>query len=89
MCFPFFLSSLHIFHKLFQNDLFIDDPENSGIHVDDSLNKPDSLGRVLVNKGHPDTDQEVYLAPQIARAVKPHQVGVYSCIIIETSVLRL
>lgn len=54
-----------------------DDPENSGIHVDDSLNKPDSIGRVLVNVSHPNSDPDAFLAPQIARIVKPHQVSLY------------
>lgn len=52
-----------------------DDPENSGIHVDDSKNIPDSQGRVLVNVGHPSSDPDVFLSPQVARAIKPHQVG--------------
>ena len=51
-----------------------DDPENSGIHVDDSKNVPDSLGKVLINVGHPSSDPDVFLAPQVSRAIKPHQV---------------
>ena len=53
-----------------------DDPDNSGQHVNDAMNQPDLLGRVLVNVGHPPDEQDIFLAPQIARAVKPHQVCV-------------
>ena len=41
---------------------------------DDDSYVPDELGRVLVNVAHPAEDADVFLAPQIARAVKPHQV---------------
>jgi hypothetical protein len=51
-----------------------DDPDNSGSHVNDLLNVPDSQGRVLVNTGHPADDPDVFLAPQIAAMIKPHQV---------------
>ena len=36
---------------------------------------PSPDGRVLVNAGHDRSDRDIFLAPQIARAVKPHQVG--------------
>lgn len=36
--------------------------------------RPSPDGRVLVNAGHASSEEDVYLAPQIARAVKPHQV---------------
>jgi hypothetical protein len=36
---------------------------------------PSADGRVLVNAGHASDEEDVYLAPQIARTVKPHQVG--------------
>lgn len=52
-----------------------DDPHNSGVHVNDTYNQPDDEGRVLVNFGHSDTEQDVFVAPQIARALKPHQIG--------------
>ena len=52
-----------------------DDPNNSGMHVDDSLNVPDRSGRVLVNIGHPDNEPDIFLASQLARTVKPHQIG--------------
>lgn len=45
-----------------------------GSHVNDALNQPDPLGRVLVNVGHPPEDPDVFLAPQLAPLVKPHQV---------------
>ena len=51
-----------------------EDPDNSGSHVNDLLNVPDSQGRVLVNTGHPPDEQDVFLAPQIAAMIKPHQV---------------
>lgn len=49
--------------------------ESSGSHVNDALNLPDALGRVLVNINHPPNEEDLFLAPQLARAVKPHQVG--------------
>lgn len=52
-----------------------DDPHNSGLHVNDTYNLPDDKGRVLINFGHSDTEQDVFVAPQIARALKPHQIG--------------
>ncbi|CAG7717479.1 unnamed protein product, partial [Allacma fusca] len=42
---------------------------------EDENNFPDELGRVLVNVAHPPDDPDIFLAPQIARAVKPHQIG--------------
>ncbi|XP_029006030.1 helicase ARIP4 [Betta splendens] len=49
--------------------------ESSGAHINDAMNLPDAEGRVLVNINHPAEEKDVYLAPQLARAVKPHQVG--------------
>uniref|UniRef100_A0A672NNW8 RAD54 like 2 n=1 Tax=Sinocyclocheilus grahami TaxID=75366 RepID=A0A672NNW8_SINGR len=49
--------------------------ESSGSHVNDSLNQPDTQGRVLVNINHPGDEEDLFLAPQLARAVKPHQIG--------------
>ncbi|MGH0190802.1 UNVERIFIED_CONTAM: hypothetical protein FKN15_050921 [Acipenser sinensis] len=49
--------------------------ESSGAHINDALNHPDAQGRVLVNINHPSTEKDLYLAPQLARAVKPHQIG--------------
>ncbi|XP_029946705.1 helicase ARIP4 isoform X2 [Salarias fasciatus] len=49
--------------------------ESSGAHINDSLNQPDTQGRVLVNINHPAEEKDIYLAPQLARAVKPHQIG--------------
>jgi hypothetical protein len=51
-----------------------DDPTNSGMHTNDAYNIPDETGRVLVNVGHPEADADIFLAPQIARIIKPHQV---------------
>lgn len=52
-----------------------DDPHNSGLHVNDTYNIPDSQGRVVVNIGHPENESDIYVAPQIARIIKPHQIG--------------
>lgn len=51
------------------------DPENSGSHVNDSLNVRDHLGRVLVNVNHPASDPDIFLSSRLAKAVKPHQIG--------------
>lgn len=48
--------------------------ESSGAHINDTLNMPDAHGQVLVNINHPPEEKDIYLAPQLARAVKPHQV---------------
>lgn len=52
-----------------------DDPSNSGMHTNDEFNQPDEQGRVVVNIGHPENEPDVFLAPQIARIIKPHQIG--------------
>ncbi|XP_026328424.1 uncharacterized protein LOC113236525 isoform X3 [Hyposmocoma kahamanoa] len=52
-----------------------DDPNNSGLHVNDAYNIPDEQGRVLINIGHPESEEDIFLAPQIARIIKPHQIG--------------
>ncbi|KAJ8015899.1 hypothetical protein DPEC_G00001480 [Dallia pectoralis] len=49
--------------------------EASGTHVNDALNQPDSLGRVLVNLNHPVDETDLFLSPQLARVIKPHQIG--------------
>uniref|UniRef100_A0A452IM55 Uncharacterized protein n=1 Tax=Gopherus agassizii TaxID=38772 RepID=A0A452IM55_9SAUR len=49
--------------------------ESSGSHVNDALNQSDSLGQVIVNINHPPNEEDIFLAPQLARAVKPHQIG--------------
>lgn len=55
-----------------QRDL---DYDNSGLHVDDSINQVDSQGRVLVNVNHPADEEDIFLAPQVAKVIKPHQIG--------------
>ncbi|XP_045475499.1 uncharacterized protein LOC123681257 isoform X2 [Harmonia axyridis] len=52
-----------------------EDPTNSGMHTNDEFNAPDAEGRVLINVGHPENDPDIFLAPQIARIIKPHQIG--------------
>lgn len=49
--------------------------EPRGVHADDVLNQPDTQGRVLVNLNHPEAEEDIFLAHQLARAVKPHQIG--------------
>ncbi len=51
--------------------------ESSGSHVNDSFNQPDAQGRVLVNINHPGDEEDLFLAPQLAHAVKPHQVHTF------------
>ena len=55
-----------------------EDPNNSGAHTNDCFNLPDEEGRVLVNVGHPPEDPDIFLAPQIAKVIKPHQVCFYT-----------
>lgn len=50
------------------------DYDNSGLHTDDSFNRVDQEGRVLVNVNHPADEEDIFLAPQIARVIKAHQV---------------
>ncbi|XP_034243565.1 uncharacterized protein LOC117646615 isoform X2 [Thrips palmi] len=52
-----------------------EDPTNSGMHTNDSFNVPDDEGRVQVNMGKPEGDPDIFLAPHIARLIKPHQIG--------------
>ncbi|KAL7292363.1 hypothetical protein TKK_0013965 [Trichogramma kaykai] len=52
-----------------------EDPSNSGMHTNDRYNVPDEQGRVLVNVGHPENEPDVFLAPQVAKIIKPHQIG--------------
>lgn len=52
----------------------VETEESSGAHINDALNLPDAQGRVLVNINHPAEEKDIFLAPQLARAVKPHQV---------------
>merc|ERR1719239_2157607 len=52
-----------------------EDPNNSGMHVNDALNPRHSDGSVLVNVNHSKTDPDIFLAPQLAAAIKPHQIG--------------
>ncbi|XP_051979816.1 LOW QUALITY PROTEIN: helicase ARIP4-like [Xyrauchen texanus] len=49
--------------------------DSSGTHVNDMLNQPDAQGRVLVNINHPGDEEDLFLATQLAHAVKPHQIG--------------
>lgn len=58
-----------------QEDEVEEDPERLGLHVDDKLNVPEPDGRILVNKGHPMVDEDIFLAPQFQGIIKPHQVG--------------
>lgn len=51
------------------------DTNNCGAHTDDRFNVPDDEGRVLVNVGHPDDEEPIFLPPHLARVLKPHQIG--------------
>jgi len=44
------------------------------MHSDDSKNTRDEQGRVLVNVNRPPNEKEIFLAPQLASVVLPHQV---------------
>lgn len=44
------------------------------MHLNDAVNQPDAQGQVLINVNHPDDESDIYLSPQLARIVKPHQV---------------
>lgn len=46
--------------------------------MNDAYNIPDEQGRVLINIGHPENEEDIFLAPQIARVIKPHQVKLYN-----------
>ncbi|CAG9808002.1 unnamed protein product [Chironomus riparius] len=52
-----------------------DDENNSGEHTNDVYNKHDAEGRVIINIGHNENEPDVFVAPQIAKVIKPHQVG--------------
>lgn len=52
-----------------------EDPNNCGLHTNDNDNVPDDQGRVLVNVGHAANEPDIFLAPQLGRIVKPHQIG--------------
>jgi len=56
-------------------DLYDDDMNNSGLHVDDDKNQPDEFGRVLININHPPEDEDLFLSSQIAKIIRPHQIG--------------
>lgn len=56
------------------SDVDPEDPNNAGNHINDALNVHDDFGRVLVNIGHPSDEPDIFLAPQIARYIKKHQV---------------
>ncbi|XP_047441573.1 helicase ARIP4-like isoform X2 [Mugil cephalus] len=52
-----------------------EESESGGLHANDALNQPDAQGRVLVNLNHPASEDDIFLSSQLARAVKPHQIG--------------
>lgn len=52
-----------------------EDENNSGEHTNDTYNQRDAEGRVVVNIGHGENEAKIYVAPQIARIIKPHQIG--------------
>jgi RAD54-like protein 2 len=52
-----------------------EDVANSGEHTNDTYNTRDAQGRVVVNIGHNESEPDIFVAPQIARIIKPHQIG--------------
>ena len=66
--------SYKLYSAALSEEDYHEDPNNSGLHVDDALNVPDANGLVNVNLGHPAGEADVFLAPQLSRTVKPHQV---------------
>ena len=56
------------------NEVEDEDPNNGGNHINDEFNIPELDGRVKVNKGHPPEDPDIFLPPQLGRAIKRHQV---------------
>lgn len=56
-------------------DLSDDDETNSGAHTNDIYNVRDGQGRVLINYMHGENEPDIFVAPQIARIIKPHQIG--------------
>lgn len=52
--------------------------------MNDAYNIPDEQGRVLINIGHPENDEDIFLAPQIARVIKPHQVKLVTILFLLT-----
>lgn len=54
---------------------FDEDVSNSGAHTNDLYNVQDSQGRVVVNIVHGENEPDIFVAPQIARIIKPHQIG--------------
>lgn len=49
--------------------------QSSSMKYSESLPLVD--GRLVVNLGHPSSEQDIHLPPQIALVVKPHQVGIF------------
>lgn len=47
-----------------------EDENNSGEHTNDTFNKPEPDGNVIINIGHKGNESKIYIAPQIARIIK-------------------
>lgn len=47
-----------------------EDEGNSGEHTNDSYNKPEPDGSVVLNIGHKENESKVYIAPQLSRIIK-------------------
>lgn len=56
-------------------DVEEEDENNSGEHTNDVYNQKDAEGRVVVNIGHGENESKIYVAPQISRVIKHHQIG--------------
>lgn len=57
-----------------EEDIESEDLNDGGAHINDEFNRLDDQGRVLVNVDHPSEDPDIFLSPQVAKAIKPHQV---------------
>lgn len=53
-----------------ENEDDSEDENNSGEHTNDTFNKPESDGNVVINIGHKGNESKIYIAPQIARVIK-------------------
>ncbi|XP_076468714.1 uncharacterized protein LOC143299416 [Babylonia areolata] len=58
-----------------EEEVEAEDLNDGGAHINDEYNQRDDQGRVLVNVGHTSEDPDVFLSPQMAKAIKPHQIG--------------
>ena len=58
-----------------EEDAEAEDLNDGGAHINDEFNCADEKGRVLINVAHPSDDPDIFLSPQVAKVIKPHQVS--------------